>query len=249
MKGLLKTRMPQQALPPNRIIVALDCPDPAQALALAGKLEPSQCRVKVGKELFTSGGPEVVRQLRARGFDIFLDLKFHDIPNTVAKACQAAARLGVWMLNIHALGGRRMMEAAREALEGCAHKPLLIAVTILTSMDEADIQETGLRGSVPDNVLRLAGLARAAGIDGVVCSANEAALLKARFGQDFRLITPGIRPAGSASQDQKRIVTPAQALACGSDFLVIGRAITGAENPTAALNSIQAEIRGALADA
>ncbi|HHJ19402.1 MAG TPA: orotidine-5'-phosphate decarboxylase [Gammaproteobacteria bacterium] len=241
--------MPHQPQPPNRIIVALDYPDPAQALALADKLEPTLCRLKVGKELFTTGGPEVVRQLRSMGFDIFLDLKFHDIPNTVAKACSAAAGLGVWMLNIHALGGRRMMEAAREALENCVHRPLLIAVTILTSMDEADIRETGLQGSVPDNVMRLADLARAAGIDGVVCSANEASLLKARFGQDFQLITPGIRPAGSASQDQKRITTPAQALANGSDFLVIGRAITGAENPTAALNSIQAEICGALAGA
>ncbi len=249
MRGRNPNPMQQQQNDHNRIIVALDYPDPAQALALAERLEPSLCRLKVGKELFTAGGPDVVRQLNAKGFEVFLDLKFHDIPNTVAKACRAAASTGAWMLNIHALGGRRMMEAAREAVDSCARRPLLIAVTILTSMDEEDIRETGLQGSVSDNVARLAGLARDAGMDGVVCSAAEAAMLKARFGRAFCLVTPGIRPAGGQTQDQKRVMTPAKALRNGSDFLVIGRAITAAQNPTAALNSVQAEIDEALATA
>ncbi len=230
----------------NRIIVALDYPDAKSALKLVDHLNPESCRVKVGKELFTSSGPDLIRLLTNKGFDVFLDLKFHDIPNTVAKACQAAAELGVWMVNVHAMGGQRMLEAARKAVDNCTHRPLLIAVTILTSMDEQDIQEIGLKGSVSENVARLAAIANKAGLDGVVCSANEATMLKSTFGPNFHLVTPGIRPEGGQSQDQKRVMTPSEAIRNGSDFLVIGRAITNAERPASALNNIQTEIDKAL---
>ncbi len=229
-----------------RIIVALDYPDAAPALALAGRLDPRRCRVKVGKELFTRAGPEVVRTLEREGFEVFLDLKYHDIPNTVAAACAAAADLGVWMLNVHALGGRRMLEAARAALEqrGAApgRRPLLVAVTILTSLAEAELHEVGLAGSAQENVGRLATLARDAGLDGVVCAPREAAGLRAALGPDFLLVTPGVRPAGAAADDQRRILTPAQAVAAGATHLVIGRPITRAPDPLAAIAAIEEEL-------
>lgn len=226
----------------QRIIVALDYPQAAPALALAQRLEPSLCRVKVGKELFTAAGPQLVEQLQQRGFDVFLDLKFHDIPNTTAQACKAAASLGVWMVNVHASGGRRMMEAAREGLANFARPPKLIAVTVLTSMAQADLGELGIASTPAEQVLRLAGLAQASGMDGVVCSAQEAAELRKRAGPDFCLVTPGIRPANAAADDQSRIMTPHAALAAGSSYLVIGRPITQAPDPLQALHDILKDI-------
>lgn len=237
--------MPIPAHP--RIIVALDYADAAPALALASRLDPARCAVKVGKELFVAGGPETVRTLVGRGFRVFVDLKFHDIPNTVAQACAAAAQLGVWMVNVHASGGRAMMEAARAAVvraagDAAREPPLLIAVTVLTSLGEADLAEVGLAGPVATAAERLARLAQAAGLDGVVCSAQEARALRAACGPGFRLVTPGIRPAAAVADDQVRIVTPAQALAEGADFLVIGRPITQAPDPLAALAAIEQDI-------
>lgn len=225
-----------------RIVIALDYAEPQSALALVERLEPSRCRLKVGKELFTRGGPQLVEVLRRKGFEIFLDLKFHDIPNTVAGACAAAADLGVWMVNVHALGGRRMMAAAREAVEKATQRPLLIAVTILTSMDEQDLLEVGLAGRPAENVARLAALAQQAGMDGVVCSPREVNMLRARAGAAFRLVTPGIRPAWSATGDQARITTPAEAIRLGSDYLVIGRPITAADEPMQALQAIEEDL-------
>lgn len=229
----------------TKIIVALDFPDAASALALVSRLDPALCRLKVGKELFTVAGPELVRELVAHGFEVFLDLKFHDIPNTVAAACRAAAGLGVWMLNVHAAGGRRMMEAASEALAELPHPPLLIAVTVLTSMSPEDMNEVGVPGTPADQVMRLARLAQDCHLDGVVCSAQEAALLRASLGSDFRLVTPGIRPAGSDTADQRRVMTPVEALRAGATDLVIGRPITGAVDPLAALQQIRSDIQNA----
>jgi len=226
----------------SRIIVALDYPTAQEALALAGRLEPGSCRLKVGKELFTRAGPELVATLGKRGFDVFLDLKFHDIPNTVAAACHAAADLGVWMLNVHALGGARMLQAAREGVERSGRKPLLIAVTILTSMDASDLASVGLAGSPEDNVLRLAVLAETSGLDGVVCSSRETSALRARLADDFLLVTPGIRPAGSAADDQRRIMTPVEAVQSGSSYLVIGRPVTQADDPEGVLRTINSEL-------
>ena len=226
----------------NCIIVALDFDTPAKALALTADLDPHRCRLKVGKELFTRSGPALVERLVADGFDVFLDLKFHDIPHTVAKACQAAADLGVWMVNVHALGGRRMLVQAREALEAYRHKPLLIAVTVLTSLDEQDLHEIGCRGKLAENALRLAALAHGAGLDGVVCSPWECTAMRSEFGKHFHLVTPGIRPRGAQRQDQKRVMTPGEAIAAGSDYLVVGRAVTAADKPQSALEEIQAEI-------
>jgi orotidine-5'-phosphate decarboxylase len=225
------------------IIVALDFASPDEALALARRLDPMLCAVKVGKELFTAGGPEVVRKLTDRGFKLFLDLKFHDIPNTVAQACAAATRLGVWMLNVHASGGRAMLTAARQAVAEAASAqraaaPLVIAVTVLTSLDAAGLAETGVAASPADHAVHLARLAQSCGLDGVVCSAAEAPAMRAALGPAFVLVTPGIRPAGSAADDQARIVTPAQAIAAGADHLVIGRPITRAADPIAALHAI-----------
>lgn len=229
------------------ILVALDYADPEAALNLARQLDPARCRLKVGKELFTRGGPAVVERLQELGFQIFLDLKFHDIPNTVAKAVAAAADLGVWMVNVHASGGRRMLEAARAALEPvpAERRPLLIAVTLLTSMEESDLREIGLTMNPQEQVLRLATLARDAGLDGVVCSAQEAPVLKARLGREFQLVTPGIRPATAEAGDQRRIMTPVEALRAGSDYLVIGRPITQAPSPLVALQDIEREILAA----
>jgi orotidine-5'-phosphate decarboxylase len=226
----------------SRIIVALDYPDARSALALVERIEPGSCRLKVGKELFTRAGPQLVEQLVARGFDVFLDLKFHDIPNTVASACHAAAELGVWMLNVHALGGERMMLAAREGIGRAAQQPLLIAVTILTSMDEHDLAGIGLAGSPQDNVMRLAGLANNCGLDGVVCSSRETAALRASLGEDFLLVTPGIRPAGLASDDQRRVMTPLEAIHSGSSYLVIGRPVTQADDPVSVLRTLNSEL-------
>ncbi len=220
------------------VIVALDYDNQRSALALADKLDPSQCRLKVGKELYTAVGPELVSGLVSRGFEVFLDLKFHDIPNTVAKAIGAAADLGVWMANVHASGGTRMMTAAKQALQQRGSAMRLIAVTVLTSMDESDLRELGIQRSLSDHVMHLAQLAKNAGLDGVVCSAQEASALKAALGADFQLITPGIRLADSAADDQRRIVTPQDAMRLGSDYLVIGRPITQAADPLQALLAI-----------
>lgn len=224
-----------------KILVALDFQDAAAALAFAERVSPSQCRLKVGKELFTVAGPRLVEQLVARGFDVFLDLKFHDIPNTVAQAVKAAARLGVWMVNVHASGGRKMMEAARDALRDEPRKPLLIAVTVLTSMDGAQLAELGL----PEPAVQVPLLARLAldcGMDGVVCSAQEAVVLKKLCGANFKLVTPGIRPAGADAGDQSRIMTPEAAMAAGADYLVIGRPITQSADPLATLQAINASL-------
>ncbi|AQZ95213.1 orotidine-5'-phosphate decarboxylase [Halopseudomonas phragmitis] len=225
------------------IIVALDFADAADALALADQLNPSQCRVKVGKELFTSSGPAVVDALQAKGFEVFLDLKFHDIPNTTASAVRAAAELGVWMVNVHAGGGRRMMEACREVLDRrSGARPLLTAVTVLTSMEQEDLQEVGMDIEPMVQVQRLARLTQDCGLDGVVCSAREAKALRSALGDDFLLVTPGIRPAEASADDQKRIVTPRQGLDNGSSYLVIGRPITRAEQPAQALQAIIASL-------
>ncbi|MBX9755895.1 MAG: orotidine-5'-phosphate decarboxylase [Pseudomonadaceae bacterium] len=224
------------------IIVALDFPTADAALALAAQLDPAQCRLKVGKELFTRCGPSIVEALQAQGFEVFLDLKFHDIPNTTAMAVKAAAELGVWMVNVHCSGGLRMMAACRETLEQISGpKPLLIGVTVLTSMEREDLAGIGLDVEPQAQVLRLAGLAQQAGLDGLVCSAQEASALKTAHPQ-LQLVTPGIRPAGSAQDDQRRILTPAQALQAGSDYLVIGRPISQASNPQQALAAVLAEL-------
>jgi orotidine-5'-phosphate decarboxylase len=227
-----------------RVIVALDFPDAKGALALAQRLDPGQCRVKVGKELHTAAGPSLVEKLQRAGFGVFLDLKFHDIPNTVAAACAAAAAQGVWMINLHALGGRAMMKAARAAVSTRRAPPKLVAVTLLTSIGAAEMEEIGLAGDPEEVVLRLARLAQACGLDGVVCSAQEAAVLRRRFGDGFCLVTPGIRPAGAGRDDQERVATPRQAVAGGADYLVIGRPITRAPDPLAALRAINEEIAG-----
>jgi len=224
------------------IIVALDFPTRDAALALAAQLNPAQCRVKVGKELFTRCGPDIVEALQAKGFEVFLDLKFHDIPNTTAMAVKAAAELGVWMVNVHCSGGLRMMAACRETLDALSGpKPLLIGVTVLTSMEQEDLAGIGLNVAPQEQVLRLAGLAQKAGLDGLVCSAQEAQVLKAAH-PALQLVTPGIRPAGSAQDDQRRILTPHQALVAGSDYLVIGRPISQAADPTQALAAVVAEL-------
>ena len=225
-----------------RVIVALDYADESGALALAARLDPTQCRLKVGKELFTAAGPRVVQQLVDRGFGVFLDLKFHDIPTTVASACRAAARLGIWMLNVHASGGRAMLRAARDAIPANAHSPKLVAVTLLTSMAASDLPEIGVSGTPEEAVVRLALLARECALDGVVCSALEAALLRRNCGSSFCLVTPGIRPANGIADDQQRVTTPAAAIAAGASYLVVGRPITSAPDPLAALARITDEV-------
>jgi len=223
-----------------RIIVALDFSSAEDALRLAEKLEPRLCRLKVGKELFTAAGPNLVETLMLKGFDIFLDLKFHDIPNTVAKACKAAANLGVWMINVHALGGRKMLMAAREVMPQGSTK--LIAVTLLTSMDQNDLADIGLEGSPEQIVERLARLAKDCALDGVVCSALEAVNLRQQMGQDFCLVTPGIRLSNDRADDQKRVTTPRQAIQNGSNYLVIGRPITQADDPLFMCQQLNSEI-------
>ena len=225
-----------------KIIIALDYPDAAPALALAERLQPALCRLKIGKELFTAAGPKLIEQLQQRGFEVFLDLKFHDIPNTAAQACKVAAALGVWMVNVHALGGRKMLEAAREAIASSARQPKLIAVTMLTSMAREDLADIGIDATPAEMVLRLAMLARDSGLDGVVCSAQEAALLRKQCGDGFCLVTPGIRPAQASLDDQSRVMTPLAALQAGANYLVIGRPITKANDPLQALLDINQEI-------
>lgn len=220
------------------ILVALDFPSAESAIALARQLDPSLCRVKVGKELYTRCGPGILNELHKLGFEVFLDLKFHDIPNTTAQAVGVAADMGVWMVNVHASGGRRMMEACAEKLSHYSNAPLLIGVTVLTSMERADLFDLGIDAEPIDHVMRLAKLTKECGLDGVVCSSHEVSLLKRTLGSEFQLVTPGIRPASSELGDQRRVMTPSEALAAGSDYLVIGRPITKAEKPLAALEEI-----------
>ncbi len=226
----------------NPVIVALDYPSAEPALELARQLSPELCRLKVGKELFTRTGQSLVEALHQMGFEVFLDLKFHDIPNTVAGAVRSAAELGVWMVNVHASGGRRMMEAAADALQSFADRPQLIAVTVLTSMSDDDLRELGYTESAAERVARLAALTQDCGLDGVVCSAMEAPQLRRDRGEDFCLVTPGIRLAGDDAGDQRRVLTPADAIANGSDYLVIGRSVTGATEPLAALQRVHREL-------
>jgi orotidine-5'-phosphate decarboxylase len=227
------------------VIVALDAATEAAARSLADRLDPALCRVKVGKELFTAAGPSFVEYLVRKGHSVFLDLKYHDIPNTVAAACRAAAGLGVWMVDVHASGGPAMLEAARNALETAQgpDRPRLVAITVLTSLAESDLQRIGMAGPIPDAVLRLAQLAGDCGLDGVVSSASEAAMLRTRVSPSFLLVTPGIRLPGAAKDDQVRIVTPQQAIAAGSDYLVIGRPITQSPDPVATLSEINASLQ------
>ena len=256
MPNLTEIKIPDTKIPDSKIIVALDCADTASALNLVNQLNPALCKLKVGKELFTAAGPQFVEELVAKDFKVFLDLKFHDIPNTVAKACESASQLGVWMLNVHASGGSAMMQAALEGASKTNHKPHLIAVTVLTSMNQASLIEIGIAASVENQVLKLAKLAQQAGLDGVVCSALEAGLLRGELGAEFCLVTPGIRlasanlldasapsenPAKVNHDDQSRVVTPKLALQLGASYLVIGRPITQAQNPLHALEAIYAQ--------
>lgn len=224
------------------IIVALDAKSQYDALTIAEQLDPALCRVKVGKELFTHEGPSVVKALHDKGFEVFLDLKFHDIPNTTAQAVCAAADLGVWMVNVHASGGRKMMETCVQRLKAGNYSTQLIAVTVLTSMGREDLKDLGLDIEPFEQVKRLAKLTQESGLDGVVCSAQEAKMLRETLGQNFALVTPGIRPVGSNADDQKRIVTPKQAMIDGSTHLVIGRPITQSENPNQTLRDILATL-------
>ncbi len=224
-----------------KIVVALDYANAKSAREMVVQLDPVRCRLKIGKELFTREGPRFVEELIGQDFDVFLDLKFHDIPNTTAKACQAAAELGVWMVNVHASGGRKMMLAAREAIDHCSHQPLLIAVTVLTSMAQSDLVELGINAAPAEQVSRLASLAEKAGMDGVVCSPLELSMLRKQW-PSASLVTPGIRPEWSQKGDQVRVMTPAEAVAHGSSYLVIGRPITGADDPLRALDKIEREI-------
>ncbi|EFB2840916.1 MULTISPECIES: orotidine-5'-phosphate decarboxylase [Escherichia] len=233
-----------RAVTNSPVVVALDYHNRDAALAFVDKIDPRDCRLKVGKEMFTLFGPQFVHELQHRGFDIFLDLKFHDIPNTVAHAVTAAADLGVWMVNVHASGGARMMTAAREALVPFGKDaPLLIAVTVLTSMEVSDLADLGVTLSPADYAERLAALTQKCGLDGVVCSAQEAVRFKQVFGQEFKLVTPGIRPQGSDAGDQRRIMTPEQALAAGVDYMVIGRPVTQSADPAQTLKAINASLQ------
>ncbi|EFC7752971.1 orotidine-5'-phosphate decarboxylase [Escherichia coli] len=233
-----------RAVTNSPVVVALDYHNRDAAMAFIDKIDPRDCRLKVGKEMFTLFGPQFVRELQQRGFDIFLDLKFHDIPNTAAHAVAAAADLGVWMVNVHASGGARMMAAAREALVPFGKDaPLLIAVTVLTSMEASDLADLGVTLSPADYAERLAALTQKCGLDGVVCSAQEAARFKQVFGQEFKLVTPGIRPQGSEAGDQRRIMTPEQALAAGVDYMVIGRPVTQSVDPAQTLKAINASLQ------
>ena len=229
-----------------RVIVAMDLPDADRAMALVERLSPALCRLKVGKELFTGAGPGLVRRMVDAGFDVFLDLKYHDIPNTVAAACRQASDLGVWMINVHASGGRRMMEAAREAVGTGEDRPYLVGVTVLTSMNEEDLAAVGVARDPRQQVLRLAALSRDSGLDGVVCSAQEVTDLRAALGDGFLLVTPGIRPSGSARDDQRRVMTPREAIEAGSDYLVVGRPVVQAQDPVGVLEDINRDLSIAL---
>ncbi|MCK9109672.1 orotidine-5'-phosphate decarboxylase [Haemophilus influenzae] len=227
----------------SKIIVALDFEKEAEALALVDQIDPSLCRLKVGKEMFTTLGINFIKQLHQRNFDVFLDLKYHDIPNTVARAVRSAADLGVWMVDLHASGGLRMMEEAKKILEPYGKDaPLLIAVTVLTSMEDLDLLQIGINASPMEQVLRLAHLTQRAGLDGVVCSPQEVEILRNTCGKEFKLVTPGIRPIGADFGDQRRVMTPTAAIRAGSDYLVIGRPITQADSPAEVLRSINVSI-------
>jgi len=225
-----------------RLIIALDFPDAGQARDFASQFTPADCRLKVGLELFVVGGPSLVRELVDRGYDVFLDLKFHDIPTTVAHACRRAADLGVWMLNVHAMGGADMLAAAREAVAAAARRPLLIGVTVLTSHDDASLAAIGFSDDAAKTVDRLAQLSQSTALDGVVCSGHEVPALRRAMGSDFVLVTPGIRPAGTERNDQHRALTPAEAIRAGADFLVVGRPITAAEDPRVVVRIINQQI-------
>jgi orotidine-5'-phosphate decarboxylase len=242
MQNNINSKITDSKIMDSKIIVALDYADATSTLTLVNQLDPALCKLKVGKELFTSAGPQLVEKLIAKDFKVFLDLKFHDIPTTVAKACQAASNLGVWMLNVHASGGSAMMQAALEGINKSSHKPYLIAVTVLTSMNQSSLNEIGIETSVENQVLKLAKLTQNSGLQGVVCSAQEAQLLKKYLTDDFLLVTPGIRPASAKLDDQSRVLTPNQALAAGASYLVIGRPITQAANPKQALLDILEDI-------
>lgn len=246
-EGLVMTSTASASSPSlchSPVVVALDYASRDLALAFVDRIAPSDCRLKVGKEMFTRFGPQFVRELHQRGFDVFLDLKFHDIPNTAAHAVAAAADLGVWMVNVHASGGARMMSAAREALVPFGKDaPLLIAVTVLTSMEGSDLLDLGITSTPAEHAERLARLTKQCGLDGVVCSAQEAVRFKSELGQAFKLVTPGIRPEGSAVGDQRRIMTPQQALAAGVDYMVIGRPVTQSADPAQTLSAINASLK------
>ncbi len=237
------SKMADSKIIDSKIIVALDYADASSALNLVNQLDPSLCKLKVGKQLFTAAGPQLVEKLTSKNFQVFLDLKFHDIPNTVAKACEAASNLGVWMLNVHASGGKDMMQAALEGVDKSRHTPYLIAVTVLTSMSQQNLTEIGVNNTIENQVLSLSKLTKTAGLHGVVCSALEAKLLKQHLPQDFLLVTPGIRPASAGKDDQTRVLTPNQALNMGASYLVVGRPITQAIQPIDALIAINAEIQ------
>ena len=226
----------------SKLIIALDFQSKELALNFVQQLSPADCKLKVGFELFVTSGPDFVRQLVDKGFDVFLDLKFHDIPNTVAGACKSAAALGVWMMNVHASGGNKMMQAAKQALVDCKSEAKLIAVTVLTSMDQQQLLSANVHETPENQVKHLAKLTQTSGLDGIVCSAQEAKMLRQEIGQDFLLVTPGIRPAGSAQGDQHRVMTPAEAKAVGVSYLVVGRPITQAENPLAVIEQINLDM-------
>ena len=224
----------------NKVIIPLDL-EYSDALSMAEVFDPAHCRLKIGSQLFTSSGPKIIQELKSMGFDIFLDLKFHDIPNTVYEAVNSAAELGVWMVNVHAAGGRKMLEASRKALEDYSNPPLLIGVTVLTSFSEDSLLDIGL-SNLSEQVIRLTRLAKNSGLDGVVCAASDTKFVKTEFGKDFLTVTPGIRPSGSRLDDQSRVSTPLEAIRNGSDYLVIGRPITGSSEPKKALEEIYKEI-------
>jgi orotidine-5'-phosphate decarboxylase len=225
-----------------KIIIALDYHSASQALNMVAQLDPTKCKLKVGKQLFTATGPAFIESIQKLGFNVFLDLKFHDIPNTVSKALSVAADLGVWMVNVHASGGVNMLEAAANSLSHYKDRPLLTAVTVLTSLSSMDLRSLGIERSIDDHVLSLAQLSKSCGLDGVVCSAQEAHLIRQSLGDNFCIVTPGIRPSNASSDDQTRVVTPEHAVQLGSDYLVIGRPITAHDNPMSALNEINKAI-------
>lgn len=227
----------------SRIIVALDFSDADTARAFVKRVTPAHCRLKIGMELFTSAGPDLVSDLVSLGYNVFLDLKYHDIPTTVARACTQAAGLGVWMVNVHVLGGKHMLVAAREAIDRSTHRPLLVGVTLLTSHDDDDLTEIGFERGIEGQVERLAGLAREAHLDGVVCSPMEASPLRRKFGKEFLLVTPGVRQSTDSRDDQSRTRTPAEAVKEGADYLVVGRPVTRAPDPAAMLKAINREIQ------
>ena len=224
----------------NKVIIPLDL-EYSAAIDMASNFEPSHCRLKIGSQLFTSSGPKIIKELDSKGFEIFLDLKFHDIPNTVYEAVRSAADLGVWMINVHASGGKKMLEASKNALVGYSKPPLLIAVTLLTSLSEDSLKEIGLN-NLSEQVLRLAKLSHECDLDGVVCASSDTVIIKQEFGKEFITVTPGIRPDQSNLNDQSRVSTPNEAIKNGSDFLVIGRPITESDDPAGALKDIYKQI-------